>query len=200
MTPQPGFAAALLNEIKEAVARLNRLVGNLLDIARVESGHVKSRLDWCDVGDLISVTLKSLQKELAGHKIEVKVSPEMPLVRMDFVLMEQALTNLLLNAVFYTPPGTPVQITAKVQNDELAITVADKGPGIPTEALSKVFEKFYRAPGALTGGTGLGLSIVKGFVEAQNGRVRVENQPGGGAAFTLNLPVAEKPVFSADAP
>ncbi len=200
VSAEPGFTAALINEIKEAVARLNRLVGNLLDIARVESGHVKPKLDWCDVGDLINVTLKSLQKELAGHKVEVRVSPEMPLVRMDFVLMEQALTNLLLNAVFYTPPGTPVQITAKVRNDELSLTVADRGSGIPPEALPRIFDKFYRAPGTLTGGTGLGLSIVKGFVEAQHGRVRVENLAGGGAAFTLCLPVVEQPVFSGETP
>ena len=192
---RPAEAAVMVAEIKEAVARLNRLVGNLLDIARVESGHVKPKLDWCDVGDLINVTVKSVQKELSRHKLEIVLQPQLPLVRMDFVLMEQALINMLLNAAVHTPPGTPVQISAKTQNDELALTVADRGPGIPAEAIPKIFDKFYRAPGAATGGSGLGLSIVKGFVEAQQGRVRAENQPDGGAVFTLYLPIAEPPAF-----
>lgn len=195
LTAQPALAGTLVNEIREAVARLNRLVGNILDITRVESGHVKPKLDWCDVSDLINVTIKSVQKELAGHRLEIKLSPEMPLVRMDFVLMEQALTNLLLNAAFHTPAGTPVQISAKVQHNELALAVADRGPGVPPEAIPRIFDKFYRAPGAVTGGTGLGLSIVKGFVEAQGGHVRAENQAGGGAVFSIFLPVTEPPFF-----
>ena len=197
---RPGFAIALVNEIKEAVARLDRLVGNLLDIARVESGHVKPKLDWCDVADLINVTVKSVQKELSRHKLELVIPSPLPLVRMDFVLMEQALANLLLNAAVHTPAGTPIRVTAKVQDEELALTVADQGPGIPPECIPKIFDKFYRAPGALTGGSGLGLSIVKGFVEAQHGRVQVVNQPGGGAAFTLYLPLAEPPVLPGGEP
>jgi two-component system sensor histidine kinase KdpD len=198
LTAQPGFSDSLLNEIKEAVARLNRLVGNLLDITRVESGHVKPKMDWCDAGDLVNVTVKSLRKELTGHKVETVIAPQIPLVRMDFVLMEQALTNLLLNAAFHTAAGTAIQVSARADKDELALTVADNGPGIPPESLPKIFDKFYRAPGALTGGTGLGLSIVKGFVEAQGGRVAAENRPGGGAKFTLYLPVTEQPVFSGE--
>jgi two-component system, OmpR family, sensor histidine kinase KdpD len=197
---QPGFADAMLYEIKVAVARLNRLVGNLLDIARVESGHVKPKLDWCDVGDLINVSIKSVERELAGHKLEIKLHPAIPLVRMDFVLMEQALINLLLNAAFHTPAGTPVQILTRVENDELALTVADHGHGIPPDSIPRIFDKFYRAPGAVTGGTGLGLSIVKGFVEAQGGRVQAANRPDGGAAFTLYLPIAEPPIFPEENP
>ncbi len=103
-----GFTEALVGEIKEAAARLNRLVGNLLDIARVESGHVKPKIDWCDVGDLVNVTVKSVTKEMAGHKLDVMIKPEIPLVRMDFALMEQALTNVLLNAAFHTPGGNNI--------------------------------------------------------------------------------------------
>jgi len=192
---EPGVFQALVNEIREAVNRLNRLVGNLLDIARVESGHVKPKLDWCDVQDLVNVTVKSVRKELSQHKLELVMKPEIPLVRMDFVLMEQALTNLLLNAAFHTPPATPIEVSAHVANKELALTVADRGPGIPPDAVSRIFDKFYRAPGAMTGGSGLGLSIVKGFMEAQGGRATAENRPGGGAAFTLYLPITEPPVF-----
>ncbi|HEX4646890.1 MAG TPA: ATP-binding protein, partial [Verrucomicrobiae bacterium] len=200
LAAQPGFAGTLLGEIREAVGRLNRLVGNLLDIARVESGHVKPKLDWCDVADLVNVTAKSLAKELAGRKLEIVISPKMPLVRMDFVLMEQAMANLLLNAATHTPAGTPVQISAQARNNELALAVADYGPGIPPDSVARIFDKFYRAPGARTGGTGLGLSIVKGFIEAQGGRVEAENRPGGGAAFTLYLPINEAPLFPGETP
>ena len=199
LNARPDFTGALLGEIKEAGARLNRLVGNLLDIARVESGHVKPNLDWCDVGDLINVTVKGIARELANHKLDIVISPDLPLVRMDFVLMEQALTNLLLNAAFHTPPGTPIEISANPADGELALTVTDKGPGVSADSLPRIFEKFYRAPGAKTGGSGLGLSIVKGFVEAQNGRVEAVNRPGGGAAFTLFLPLAETPAMAGEA-
>jgi two-component system sensor histidine kinase KdpD len=196
---QPQFTSAVAGEIREAAARLNRLVGNLLDSARVESGHVKPKMDWCDVSDLINVTLKSVTKELAAHKIEVTIKPEMPLVRMDFTLMEQALTNILLNAAFHTPAGTKVELRAERERDELVLSVADRGPGIPADALPKIFGKFYRAPGALTGGSGLGLAIAKSFVEAQGGRARAENRPGGGAIFTLYLPITEPPAFPREA-
>jgi two-component system sensor histidine kinase KdpD len=161
----------------------------------VESGHVKPNMDWCEAGDLVNVTVKSLQRELSGHKVEMVIAPQIPLVRMDFVLMEQALTNLLLNAAIHTPPGTPIKISARVERDELALKVEDQGPGIPPDSLPKIFDKFYRAPGALTGGTGLGLSIAKGFVEAQGGRVSAENHLDHGAAFTLYLPITEPPIF-----
>jgi two-component system, OmpR family, sensor histidine kinase KdpD len=195
MASQQEFGEALVSEIKEAATRLNRLVGNLLDIARVESGHVKPKIDWCDVNDLVNVTLKSVRRELAGHKLEVVLKPEIPLVRMDFALMEQALTNLLLNAAFHTPSGTPIQLSVGAQNDELALTVSDRGPGISFDAIKRIFDKFYRAPGVLTGGTGLGLSIVKGFLEAQGGRVEAVNRAEGGAAFTLFLPITAPPIF-----
>jgi two-component system sensor histidine kinase KdpD len=195
LNARPELNSALVGEIKEAVTRLNRLVGNILDIARVESGHVKPKLDWCDVGDLVNVTVKSLQKELTGRQVDIMLAADLPLVRMDFVLMEQALTNLLLNAAVHTPAGVPIRISAAVRNGELALGVADKGPGIPTESLPKIFDKFYRAPGAATGGTGLGLSIVKGFVEAQHGRVEAGNPPGWGATFTIYLPIGEPPAF-----
>jgi two-component system, OmpR family, sensor histidine kinase KdpD len=191
--PAPEFTQVLYKEIREAAERLNRLVGNLLDIARVESGHVKPHVDWCDIGDLINVTIEHLQKELAGRPVNITIDPQAPLMRMDFTLMEQTLTNLLLNAAAHTPTGIPIDITAKVSNKELALVVADRGPGIPAECMPRVFDKFYRVPGTSTGGTGLGLSIVKGFVEAQNGRVEVENRPGGGAAFSVFFPLAEVP-------
>jgi two-component system sensor histidine kinase KdpD len=193
------FQRTMMAEIQEAARRLNRLVGNLLSMTRLESGHVKAKLDWCDMADLVHVTLKEIKKDLAQHKVTVTMAPGLPLVRMDFVLMQQVLTNLLLNAAVHTPPGTAAQVSAAVEGDRLVLTVADNGPGLPPDALPLIFDKFYRAPAAPAGGTGLGLAIVKGFVEAQGGQVKAENRPGGGAVFTVRLPVTKPPTVAAEA-
>ncbi len=193
------FERTMLSEIQEAARRLNRLVGNLLSMTRLETGHVKANLDWCDVADLIQVTLRDLDRDLARHKVTAGVVPGLPLVRMDFVLMQQALTNLLLNAAVHTPPGTAIQVKASVEADAVVLTVADNGPGLPPDALSLIFDKFYRAPAAPAGGTGLGLAIVKGLVEAQGGKVKAENRPAGGAVFTIQLPLAKAPPVPAEA-
>lgn len=183
----------MVDEIQEATRRLNRLVGNVLNMTRLESGRVRPRLEWCDVSDLVQVTVKETEKELAQHQLAVEVASHLPLVQMDFVLMQQALTNLLWNAAVHTPPGTRVQVLAHIENETLRLTIADEGPGLPPESLPFVFDKFYRAPAAPSGGTGLGLAIVKGFVEAQGGRVEARNQPKGGAAFQISLPVTRPP-------
>jgi two-component system sensor histidine kinase KdpD len=165
----------------------------VLDMTRLESGHVKPKLDWCDVNDLIHISLRETRKELARHEVATDIASNLPLVRMDFVLMQQALMNLLLNAALHTPSGTAVQVSASAENSTLVLTVADHGPGLPPEVLPRIFEKFYRAPTAPTGGTGLGLSIVKGFVEAQGGQIKAENRANAGAAFTIRLPITEAP-------
>jgi two-component system sensor histidine kinase KdpD len=118
---------------------------------------------------------------------------------MDFVLMQQVLTNLLLNAAVHTPPGTPVQVRAAIEDAALLLVVADRGSGLPSEVLPFIFDKFYRAPAAPAGGTGLGLAIVKGFVEAQGGRVHAENPPGGGAAFVIRMPFTKPPPVPVEA-
>ncbi|MGP8198429.1 MAG: ATP-binding protein [Limisphaerales bacterium] len=189
----PELQKNLAGEIQESASRLNRLVGNLLDMTRLESGAVKPRMEWCDVADLVNVSLRHNERELARHPVNLSLAQPLPLVKMDFVLIEQVLNNLLLNAAAYTPPGTPVDIKASTAPDEMTISVADRGPGLPPEALPQVFEKFYRVPGAPAGGTGLGLSIVKGLVEAHGGHVEARNRPGGGAEFTIYLPLQPSP-------
>jgi two-component system sensor histidine kinase KdpD len=193
------MSKTLAAEIQESAARLNRLVSNLLDMTRLESGNVKPRLEWCDMSDLINVAVRRNERELSKHQITLSVPRPLPLVKADFVLIEQVLNNLLLNAAAYTPAGTPVEVRASVINGEMVIVVADRGPGLPAESLAHVFEKFYRVPGAPAGGTGLGLSIVKGLVEAHSGRVEVQNRPGGGAEFSIYLPIISSPEMAVEA-
>ncbi|HTD65096.1 MAG TPA: ATP-binding protein [Candidatus Limnocylindria bacterium] len=189
----------MLNEIQEATTRLNRLVENLLDMTRLESGHLKPKVDWCDVSDLVNVTLRQIEREMAQHKVTTDIAPGLPLVRMDFVLIQHVLTNLLLNAATHTPPGTAVMVSANKAGDSLSLSVADRGPGLPPDSIERIFDKFFRAPNAAPGGTGLGLSIVKGFVEAHGGTVTTENRVSGGAVFTIELPLGEPPPASAEA-
>jgi two-component system sensor histidine kinase KdpD len=184
---------AMIAEIQEATARLNRLVGNLLDATRLESDHVRAKLDWSDVADLIHTTVRALERELDGREIDVQVAEKLPLARLDFTLTQQALSNLLLNAATHTPAGTAIEIDARQRENVLELSVADNGPGLPPEFLPKVFEKFFRAPSAPAGGSGLGLAIVKGFVEAQGGQIIAANRPQGGAVFTIRLPQTKQP-------
>jgi two-component system sensor histidine kinase KdpD len=185
--PKPQLA--MIGEIQEATDRLNRLVGKVLDMTRLESGNVKPKFDQCDVSDLAHVAVKETRKELAGHKLKMEIATSLPLVRMDYVLTLEALRNLLANAAVHTPPGTAVILIARVENGSLVLAVADEGPGIDPESMPRLFDKFYRAPNAPTGGTGLGLSLVKGFVEAQGGQLDAANRPQGGAVFTVRLPL-----------
>jgi two-component system sensor histidine kinase KdpD len=192
-THDPAVAAKMTAEIQEASARLNRLVGNLLDVTRLGSGHIRPKLDWCDVGDLLHVTVRSLERELAGRDVRIEVADKLPLARLDFTLMQQALSNLVLNAAVHTPAGTPIVIQARQEPERLVLNVLDNGPGLPPDLLQRIFEKFFRAPNAPPGGSGLGLPIAKGFVEAHGGRIVAANRPGGGAMFTILIPQTEKP-------
>ncbi|HVU11965.1 MAG TPA: ATP-binding protein, partial [Phototrophicaceae bacterium] len=183
----------LLGDLQAAADRLNRLVENLLDMTRLESGLLKLKLEWCDIGDLINVALSSTSKRLVDHPVTLHIAPDLPLVQLDFVLMEQVLVNLLDNAASYTPPSTPVEISAAQTDGTVSITVADHGRGLPPDDLERVFDKFYRVPGSKAGGTGLGLSICRGLVNAHGGTLEASNRPEGGAVFTIRLPITNAP-------
>jgi two-component system sensor histidine kinase KdpD len=179
----------LLSEIHTGAERLNRLIENLLDMARLESGRLTPTFDWCDVNDLVNTAVRKLSHELSSHVVAIDVPSDMPLVKMDFALMEQVITNLLHNACLYTPAGSTVQIRTFVEDQKCVIAISDNGSGFPKEVLPRVFDKFYRVPGSVAGGTGLGLSIVRGFVEAHKGTIQVDNRESGGARFTIRVPL-----------
>ena len=183
----------LAHDIQDAGNRLNRLVANLLDMSRLESGRLQLKLDWCDVGDIISVSVKRMTGSLSGRPLVVRQDTPLPLVRLDFTLMEQVLVNLLDNACAYSPPGTSIEIVSGFSNDCVTIAVTDHGPGIAAADLPHIFEKFYRAPRVATGGTGLGLSICRGLVEAHGGTLTAENTSDAGARFVIRLPAGTPP-------
>jgi len=188
----------LISEIQEAAERLNRLVGKVLDITRLESGHVTPLFNECEVYDIVHTAVAETEKDLARHRLTVDLVPGLPIIRTDFVFLQQALMNLLSNAAAHTPAGTPVHLQVWLDPETLCLSVADRGAGIAPHCLPRVFDKFYRGPAAPTGGTGLGLSLVKGFVEALGGKVKAENRAGGGAEFIITLPlthaIAQPPV------
>ena len=179
----------LYTEINTASVRLNRLIENLLNMSRLESGRITPRPDWCDVHDLVNKIADNLKQELEHFKLSTVIPADMPLVYIDFGLIEQVLHNLVLNATQYAPSGTNIRIKFFHELETLTIQVMDRGKGFPVAELGEIFNKFYRGKDAMTGGTGLGLSIVKGFVEAHGGTVIAENRQNGGAIFTIKIPV-----------
>lgn len=179
----------LYHEINLASVRLNRLIENLLNMSRLESGLITPKPDWCDVHDLANKVISALQSEMKSFKFSLIIPPDMPLVKFDYGLTEQVVYNLLLNATQYTPAGCRIRLKMFYDNGNLIIQVMDRGRGFPESDLPSIFNKFYRGKDAHTGGTGLGLSIVRGFVEAMKGTVKAENRENGGAKFTITIPV-----------
>ena len=183
---------AIGREMRTATRRLDRLVNNLLDQTRLESGTLKPKLDWCDPHDLLNAALEGTRDSLGDHPLDMNVPEDMPLFRADAALMEQVIANLLLNAALHTPPATPIFLAAGVEHsrERVFFTVADRGPGFPAEMRERLFQKFQRGDAARAGGLGLGLSIIRGFVVAQGGEVVAGENPGGGSVFTVYLPYA----------
>lgn len=188
----------LAAEVDEAAARLNRLVRNLLDLSRLEAGHLHPHFDWHDLHDLVHAAVKNLTPTLAGRPVKVEIAAGLPPIRLDFALTEQILTNMLSNAAVHTPSGPPIEVRARAESDKLVLEVADRGPGLPAGDYARLFDRFQRGENAVPGGTGIGLSLVKGFAEAQGGSVTAANRDGGGAIFTVRLPIAPMPPMPKD--
>ncbi len=189
--PKEANRVELALEISTATNRLNRLVANLLNLNRLESGTLKPRMDWCNLRDLINDALRNTAEVLKDHPVTVTIPPGMLLMQADPALLEQAITNLLHNAAFHTPGGTPVRIEGGIRRGPepaIYISISDEGPGLAAELKDALFVKFQRGRQALPGGLGLGLSIVRGFVTAQGGEVVAGDNPGGGAVFSIYLP------------
>jgi two-component system sensor histidine kinase KdpD len=186
----------LIAAIDDEADHLNLLVGNLLDMSRIESGALKPKREWNILSEIVGSVLARMKYLAGGHQIKVDVPESLPLVPVDYVQMEQVFTNLVSNSLKYAPANTVVCIRARVEDELLHVRVSNQGPQVPPEDLERIFDKFYRviASDRVTG-TGLGLSICKGIIEAHVGRIWAENLPDG-LAFNFTLPLTwdgEKP-------
>jgi two-component system, OmpR family, sensor histidine kinase KdpD len=179
----------LITQIGIAGLRLNKEVENLLSISRLESGVLKLNYDWCDLNELVNIVINILEADLNGHIISFQQNEQMPLVKLDSLLIQHALYNLLHNAIQYTPNGTFINIHFHMDEEDCIISINDNGQGFPENEQVKVFDMFYRLPMHKTGGSGLGLSIVKGFIEAHKGTIQLISEEGNGSEFIIKLPV-----------
>jgi two-component system, OmpR family, sensor histidine kinase KdpD len=180
----------LIESATRQAQHLNRLVENLLDMTRLEAGAIHLNREVCDIQDLIGTMLNQMSEWFYNHPIKVTIPADIPLISLDAVLVGQVLANLLDNACKYSPSGSPIEISVKLENNHVIVSVRDYGLGIPRDDLERIFEKFYRVQNPIqTGGTGLGLSICKGIIEAHGGRIWAENNPDRGATLTFLLPI-----------
>lgn len=178
----------LHNEMKIAGFRLNRQVENLLSMGRLESGTLKPKLDWCDVNELIFSIIHDNREDSKDHRIYFEPRENLPLFKTDRGFVEQIVHTIVYNALHHTPKNSSIRIEVENVDDFLQIVISDNGIGFPEKEISLVFDKFYRLSRTATGGIGLGLSIAKGFTEALNGKIRLENVKTGGAKFTITIP------------
>ncbi len=191
----PPAQAEIAQAIRAESLRINTLVSNLLDMARLQQGHVQLKREWQPLEEVVGAALQSLAGPLARHEVHVDLPADLPLLEFDSVLMERVLCNLLENAAKYTPPGSRIEIAARSEGDRATITVADNGPGLPPGKEESLFEKFTRGQDeSPVAGVGLGLAIVRAIVQAHKGTVRAENRAEGGARFTITLPAGEPPI------
>jgi len=186
------FALAIVREAD----RLNRLVANLLDMSRIEGGALKPEKEWYPLDELIHDVLGRMQPLLQGRAVHTDIPDDLPPVQLDYLQIDQVLTNLIENAVRYTPAGSPIDIAVELCEDMVRVSVADRGPGIPPSDVERVFDKFYRvlnteARATRPTGSGLGLAVCRGLIEAHGGRIWVENRQGGGAIFRFTLPLGK---------
>ncbi len=187
-----GVRDELISTVQDEAERLNRFVTNLLDMTKLEAGVLEPNLAMIDLAEIVGTVLERARKVLASHRIAVDLAADLPMLRVDFVLFEQVLFNLLDNAAKYAPPGTAITLRGQRSGEQVAIEVLDEGGGIATEHLDHIFEKFYRIRRAdrQRAGTGLGLAICRGFVEAMGGTIAAANRSDrGGAVFTILLPI-----------
>jgi two-component system, OmpR family, sensor histidine kinase KdpD len=188
----PTARLELSRSIYREADRLDRLLKNLLDMMRIEAGAIQLTKEWHPVDEVVGSALARLEGRLRDHSVNTAFPADLPLVLVDGVLLEQVVTNLVENAVKYTPPGSQIDLSASASDREVVMEVADRGPGIPFGEEVRIFEKFYRANPMGEGGVGLGLTICRGIVEAHGGRIWAENRSGGGALFRFSIPLPDR--------
>jgi two-component system sensor histidine kinase KdpD len=186
-------ACELAQIAHEESERLNRWVGNLLQMTRLESGNVQVEKEWQPLEEVVGITLLRLEKMLADRPLKMDLPDDLPLVPIDSVLLEHVLVNLLENAIKYTPPGSPIDLSAWVEGQDVVVEVADRGPGLPPGKEERIFDKFYRVDPTDAGSFGLGLTICRAIVEAHGGRIWAAKRAGGGAVFRFTLPLEGEP-------
>ncbi len=180
---------AMLLTASEEAARLNRFVGSLLDMTRLEAGVLSPRLTDCEVDEIIGCAIGAVEQRLGVHQIVTSIDPDLPLVSVDLALLTQALVNLLDNAVKHSPGKTDITVSALLEGTFVVISVCDCGPGVPGGEENRIFDKFHRITvPEKVGGTGLGLSIAKGIIEAHKGRIMASNREQGGLMVKVMLP------------
>jgi two-component system sensor histidine kinase KdpD len=182
----------LLQTVREEAEHLNRIIKNVLDMTRLESGAIKVNKEWQPLEEIVGAVINRLGDRLKDHPLTVKLPGNLPLVPFDSLLMEQVLVNLFDNAIKYTPAGTPLELSASESFYTVTVELADRGPGIPPGEEERIFEKFVRGR-ATGGGVGLGLAICRTIIEAHGGKIWVENREGGGAVFRFTLSTAGLP-------
>lgn len=191
----------LLQSAQEEAQRLHRLVSNLLDITRLESGSLELHTEWMPMEEVVGAALNRRELAAEVHRVRVSLPEDLPLIAMDGVLMEQLLLNLLDNALKYSPPGSPVDIKAWAAGKSLTLSISDQGPGIPPGEEERIFEKLARGQTASNRpGAGLGLAICRGIATAHHGRIQAVNHPQGGAQFLVTLPLGTAPSMPEEAP
>jgi two-component system sensor histidine kinase KdpD len=179
----------LLQTINESALQMNRLFKNLLDMARLESGKLQLKWEWVDIQEVIGVALRSVHN-IREHDLIINIAENLPLVKADFILIEQVLINLLNNAMKYSSSGSKIFIDVKKGEKEIELIVSDNGPQIPVEDRERIFNKFYRSyTQKETSGTGLGLSICKGIIEAHGGSIRLDSNSQDGNDFIFTIPI-----------
>ena len=191
--PDPEDRIALIDAFEEEADRLTRLIGNLLDLSRIEAGAVHPRTDWCDLLDVISTTVSHVRDPLSSGRIQIELDGELPLVRADASQLERVFSNLIENALRFSPADQPVRISGGVGAGKVTVRVVDRGPGIPASQRASIFEPFQSGGTDRRDGVGLGLAISKGFTEANGGELRLQADSADGTAFAVSFPLVKQP-------
>jgi two-component system sensor histidine kinase KdpD len=183
--------SGLIDAIDDEGTRLARLVGDLLDLSKIEAGAVSPQPDWCDLHDVVASAAAHLEPE---HPVEFSLPPDLPLIRADAAQLERVFANLIENAAKFSPPGMPIEIAAVTAGGRVTVRVTDHGRGIPKRYRSRIFEPFFRGGENAGAGSGLGLAICRGFVEANGGRIALQSGRSSGTSFVVSFPLARQPV------